>query len=107
MIRILAGKLFDPYTLAFVTDQTITVNPSSGLITSVRDRNNSDYTSTTCTLADAGGVGHGPSIVTNTNKTTEGQRDLKADKEVGVEVEIVDLTKATVLPGFVDVHVHR
>ena len=73
-ITILAGKVFDPFTLSFATKQAIYVSPEDGLIISVKSCTEDDF------------------------------KSIRAS--VGSD-ELVDLTSATVLPGFVDTHVHR
>lgn len=64
---VLAGKLFDPYTLDLLENQAITISSDSGLILDVTSFSNigSDF--------------------------------------VG---DVIDLRNSTVLPGFVDTHVH-
>jgi cytosine/adenosine deaminase-related metal-dependent hydrolase len=64
---VLAGKLFDPYTLELLENQAITISSDSGLILDVTSFSNigSDF--------------------------------------VG---DVIDLRNSTVLPGFVDTHVH-
>lgn len=69
IITIIAGRIFDPYTLQFVENQAITVDSLSGLICDIQP----------CDKDDAVRKG--------------GSR-------------VVDLRGATVLPGFVDAHVH-
>ncbi|OAX41021.1 hypothetical protein K503DRAFT_713498 [Rhizopogon vinicolor AM-OR11-026] len=66
---VLAGKLFDPYTLEILENQAITISSDSGLILDVTSFSNlrSDFASFS---------------------------------------EVIDLRNSTVLPGFVDVHVH-
>lgn len=64
---ILAGKLFDPYTLELLENQAITISSDSGLIL--------DVTSFSNTGSDFMG-------------------------------DVIDLRNSTVLPGFVDTHVH-
>jgi len=70
-IKILAGKLFDPLTLEFLTSQCITVCKTSGIILDIKE--------------------YSP-------------EDLEQISQSGDEV--VDLGHLTVLPGFVDAHVH-
>ncbi|KAG2354964.1 hypothetical protein BDR07DRAFT_1427696 [Suillus spraguei] len=67
---VLAGKLFDPYTLELLDDQAITICNDSGMILDVApfSRNGSDFAS--------------------------------------FDGEVIDLRHLTVLPGFVDAHVH-
>ncbi|TFK56901.1 hypothetical protein OE88DRAFT_1730336 [Heliocybe sulcata] len=72
--RILAGRVFDPYTLGFHENQLITVSEDSGLILDVRPFTENDW--------------------------EDIQRRHARDKS------IVDLRGQTVLPGFVDAHVH-
>lgn len=96
-ITILAGRVFDVFTLQFLVrrtasdppidtqnsgfhhqhDQAITVDPESGLICSVRP---------------LGELGVPLDAVENAVRSGDPR--------------VVDLRKATVLPGFVDVHVH-
>jgi imidazolonepropionase-like amidohydrolase len=64
---ILAGKLFDPYTLQILENQAITISSDSGLILEVTSIGN-DFAS--------------------------------------FDGEVIDLRHLTVLPGFVDTHVH-
>ncbi|OJA08863.1 hypothetical protein AZE42_01747 [Rhizopogon vesiculosus] len=66
---VLAGKLFDPYTLEVLENQAITISSDSGLIL--------DVTSFSNLSSDFASFG-----------------------------EVIDLRNSTVLPGFVDVHVH-
>ncbi|THG94173.1 hypothetical protein EW145_g8195 [Phellinidium pouzarii] len=70
-ITVLAGRVFDPYTRAFLCAQAITVDPRTGLICDVRAQ-------------------------------TQHERESAFDSDV----QVVDLRDATVLPGFVDAHVH-
>lgn len=67
--RIVAGKLFDPYSLQFLPLRTIAVSKRSGIILSVEETNEQDISE----------IALGQSI---------------------------DLRHLTVLPGFVDTHVH-
>ena len=69
MVKIYAGKLFDPYARALVPNQLITVSSVSGLITSL---------------------------------TTFDPHDV----DVVENETVIDLRRNTILPGFVDVHVH-
>ncbi|KAH7914545.1 hypothetical protein BJ138DRAFT_1098600 [Hygrophoropsis aurantiaca] len=77
--RILAGKLFDPYTLELLENQVITVDKESGLILNVQ---------------------FSPNFIDT----------IEPDGTVPViapsVVEVIDLRHLTVLPGFVDTHVH-
>ncbi|KAI0829030.1 hypothetical protein BC628DRAFT_1533672 [Trametes gibbosa] len=76
-VRIYAGKLFDPETLQLLPRRVITVSPASGLVLDVQP------------YADE-----------------EAQRDVDLSAgDTGGEA-VVDLREATVLPGFVDAHVH-
>jgi cytosine/adenosine deaminase-related metal-dependent hydrolase len=68
-LKILAGKLFDPYELKLVPNQVITVSPEYGFIVDVQP------------IADVG------------------EFDILGE-------DIIDLRHLTVLPGFVDAHVH-
>ncbi|KAJ3521806.1 hypothetical protein NM688_g8970 [Phlebia brevispora] len=68
--KILAGKLFDPYSLDFLENRLITVSEKSGLIVDVQP------------------FDHLTGIV------------------LSRQPDVVDLRKQTVLPGFVDAHVH-
>lgn len=71
-MKIYAGKLYDPYTLALLPQRVITTSAESGLVLDVAP--------------------------------------YSAEDEAGVDFAdpaVVDLRQATVLPGFVDAHVHR
>lgn len=81
--KIFAGKLFDPYTLQLVPKQLITVSTKSGLIVDVQPYDSS--------LERALGL--------------EIDRESTANDED--RADVVDLRECTVMPGFVDVHVHR
>lgn len=70
VVTILAGKLFDPYTLTVVENQAIRVSRTTGRVVDVSS--------------------FGLDL------------DLDLDSD-----EVIDLRGLTVLPGFVDVHVHR
>lgn len=78
LFRIYAGRLFDPDSLALLANQLIAVSPSSGLVISVRP-------------FDPARVPFG------TDAKTGPSEDPRA----------IDLRRCTVLPGFVDAHVHR
>lgn len=67
---VLAGKLFDPYTLELLDNQAITICNDSGMILDV-----SPFSGNSSEFASFGG-------------------------------EVIDLGQLTVLPGFVDTHVH-
>ncbi|KAI0355152.1 hypothetical protein OH77DRAFT_1403522 [Trametes cingulata] len=71
VIRIYAGKLFDPQTLELQPHRVVTVSPSSGLVLDVKPY------------------------------SAEELEDIAFTDE-----NHVDLRHATVLPGFVDAHVH-
>ncbi|THU86359.1 hypothetical protein K435DRAFT_782900 [Dendrothele bispora CBS 962.96] len=75
-VKIFAGKLFDPLTLEFLPSQCITVCKDTGIILQVEEFNPEDVESTLLT----------PSSESN--------------------LDVIDLRHLTVLPGFVDVHVH-
>ncbi|GLB43774.1 putative amidohydrolase family protein [Lyophyllum shimeji] len=75
--HIFAGKLFDSHSRKLVPKQAITIDRDSGTILKVQD------------VADF---------------WAESERRRLADN--GVAEEIVDLMHLTVLPGFVDAHVH-
>lgn len=81
---ILAGKLFDPYKRAFLSDQVISVSEASGLILDVRSRKEYE---------DAFG-------------SVDADEGAPIDEEGIKRVKVLDLSGSTVLPGFVDVHVH-
>jgi imidazolonepropionase-like amidohydrolase len=70
VIKIYAGKLFDPYTLELLENRVITVSEDSGLIVDVQPFSDLDY------CLDS------------------------------INAKNVDLRELTVLPGFVDAHVH-
>ncbi|OJT09563.1 hypothetical protein TRAPUB_13940 [Trametes pubescens] len=73
IVRIYAGKLFDPQTLQLLPQRVVTVSPETGLVLGVEPYKDEELR----------GV------------------DFSAGNE-----DVVDLRAATVLPGFVDVHVH-
>ncbi|ETW86701.1 hypothetical protein HETIRDRAFT_456627 [Heterobasidion irregulare TC 32-1] len=77
LFRIYAGRLFDPDSLALLANQLIAVSPSSGLVISVRP-------------FDPARVPFGPDAKPGPSE------DPRA----------IDLRRCTVLPGFVDAHVH-
>ena len=72
VVRILAGKLFDPYSGKLLENKIIAVSPHSGLILSVDSFDPCDHAARS--LLDGS--------------------------------DIIDLQNYTVLPGFVDAHVH-
>lgn len=73
IVRIYAGKLFDPQTLQLLPQRVVAVEPETGLVLAVEPYSDEEVR----------GV------------------DFSAGNE-----DVVDLRAATVLPGFVDVHVH-
>lgn len=79
LVTILAGRLFDSEERIFRTDQALVVDPRAGIIVDVRPINQDDI-----------------------QKLFE----LKLESANLMEGNIIDLRKQTVLPGFVDVHVH-
>ena len=78
LLRIYAGRLFDPESLALLANQLVAVSPSSGLVISV------------CPF-DPAHVPFGPDAKTGPSE----------------DPRVIDLRRCTVLPGFVDAHVHR
>ena len=72
LVKIYAGKLFDPDTLQFLPQRMVTVARNAGLVLDVQPW------------------------------TAEQLRDVDFE-----DANTVDLRDATVLPGFVDAHVHR
>ena len=72
LVKIYAGKLFDPHSLQLLPQRVVTVSEELGLVVGVEEYSEQE----------ANGVDFG--------------RDEKA----------IDLRDATVLPGFVDAHVH-
>ncbi|KAF5384786.1 hypothetical protein D9615_000885 [Tricholomella constricta] len=75
--HVLAGKLFDSVSKKLISNQVITVDRDSGIILRVLD-------------------------LTEFRSSTESRRWV----DNGTEEEIIDLTHLTILPGFVDTHVH-
>ena len=71
IIRILAGKLYDPYVGDLLPNRIISISPQSGLILNVEPFDSNS-----------------------------------APADASLDSEIIDLRDQTVLPGFVDVHVH-
>ena len=71
LVRVYAGKLFDPYALKLLPRRVVTVSQARGLVLDVQP-----YTDQELGGADFSGA------------------------------HAVDLSEATVLPGFVDAHVH-
>lgn len=80
LTRILAKRLYDPYSCSVIENKEIIVDEISGLILAVKDLDSTD--------------GAHP-----------GEEWYAADLKTA---KVVDLTMAQlVLPGFVDTHVHR
>lgn len=79
IVKIFAGKLYDPYALQLVPKQLITLSSRTGLILKVR------------TYGDRDELVFDPLLAPS--RTDDG--------------EIIDLRECTVMPGFVDAHVHR
>ncbi|KAL1951721.1 hypothetical protein VTO73DRAFT_870 [Trametes versicolor] len=73
IVRIYAGKLFDPQTLQLLPQRVVAVSPDTGLVLGVEPYDDEDV--------------------------------RRVDFSAGNE-DVVDLRAATVLPGFVDAHVH-
>lgn len=80
--RIYAGKLFDPESLELLENRVITVSETLGLVLDARTFEEAEYEAETSAW-----------------KEKEGRGELS-------KVRTVDLRKLTVLPGFVDAHVH-
>lgn len=76
LVKILAGRVFDPYTLELLENRVITVDPRSGLIVDVQPFSDED-----------------PLVLQSKGSPSANVVDLRG--------------KPVVLPGFVDVHVHR
>ncbi|EIM92912.1 uncharacterized protein STEHIDRAFT_127652 [Stereum hirsutum FP-91666 SS1] len=80
--RVYAGKLFDPESLELLENRVITVSETLGLVLDVRTFEEAEYGAETAVWKD------------------------KENRGEVSKVRTVDLRKLTVLPGFVDAHVH-
>ncbi|KAF9478898.1 hypothetical protein BDN70DRAFT_879394 [Pholiota conissans] len=87
VFQILVGQMFDPIRRVLVTNQVITIDREAGIILDVSPRH----------LAER--------IVDDIRLIAFG--DEKNSVEVDFEVTTLDMGGITVLPGLVDVHVHR
>ena len=74
LVKIYAGKLFDPYTKQLLRNRLITFSPAKGLILAVTEVH-SDHLDSVARVQ-------------------------------GTDTQLIDLRDHTVLPGFVDTHVH-
>lgn len=86
LTRILAKRLYDPYTRSILSNQEIIIDTDSGLILCVKQYESKPSSTS---FGD-----------TNDEETVEWHEDLKNAK-------VIDLRyMQLVLPGFVDTHVH-
>ena len=76
--KIFAGKLYDSQSQRLLPRQLITVSSDTGLILSVGNYNEADERAL--------------DVILSTTRDTQ---------------DVIDLRKCTVMPGFVDAHVHR
>lgn len=90
LVRIYAGKLFDPDTLQLLPSRVLTVSQHSGLILDVRPYTPQQLADVDFAGPSDGGDGDGHAVHDHHERQHEN----------------VDLTRATVLPGLVDAHVH-
>ena len=81
LVTILAGRLFDSESRSFHTEQAIEVDSRAGLIVQIRPIDQKDI------------------------QALQSERFFASKAKEGTN-NIIDLRNQTILPGFVDVHVH-